>query len=300
MRMTTKLRELLKQGMVICGSSYDPLSARLAELAGFKAVHVTGMGVEISLLGAPDLGLMTLSELSAHVARMASAISIPIVSDVDTGFGGVLNVQRTIREMERAGAAGIHIEDQPFPKHCPLLAGRTVISRSDALDRVKAALDARIDPDFVIIARTDGDIISFDEMIERSNLYLEAGADLAMPIPFNIDGKAFFSMSPQEQMEIHGRVAKAIEGPILGLFPPTGYRTDDLATLGFAMTRFPGTAIGAAANAVAAVYREIIQTGSDSGYIEANPGPYYDILTLMKAVNLETYAEVEKRFSSSL
>lgn len=300
MKMTTKLRQEMAQGLVVLGSAYDPLSARLAEIAGFKAIHVTGMGVEISLLGAPDLGLMTQTELVAHCARMSDAISIPIVSDMETGFGGVLNVQRTIREMERAGVAGVHLEDQIAPKHCPILAGRKVASRSEALDRLKAALDARTDPDFVIIARTDADILSFDEMIDRCNLYLETGADMAMPIPYVIDGAPFFAMAPAEQMRIHERIVGAIEGPMLGIFPPRGYTTADLARIGFAMTRFPGTAICAAANAVAAVYRDIIENGNDDAYMAANSGPYSEPLGLMKAVHLERYAEVETRFSSAL
>jgi methylisocitrate lyase len=289
----------MSEGMVILGSAYDPMSARLAEIAGFKAIHVTGMGVEISLLGVPDLSVMTLTELVAHCARMADTVAIPIVSDIETGFGGVFNVQRTIREMERAGIAGVHLEDQIAPKHCPILSGRKVASRAEALDRLKAALDARTDPDLVIIARTDADIISFNEMIDRCNLYLETGADLAMPIPYSIDGKPFFGMTPQEQMKIHERVVSSIAGPMLGIFPPRGYTTTDLANLGFAMTRFPSTAIGAAANAIASVYREIIENGNDDGYIAANPGPYHDPLTLMKAVHLDRYAAIENRFSSA-
>jgi methylisocitrate lyase len=300
-KMTTKLRDALRDGMVVAASCYDPLSARLAEIAGLEALHVTGMGVEIGHLGAPDLGLITLTELADQVARMASAVSIPMLCDVDTGFGGILNIQRTIREMERAGAGGVHLEDQAQPKHCPLIGGRQVVGREEALDRLKAALDARTDPDFVIIARTDSDVISFEEAVERCNLYLEAGADLAMPILMRLpDGRNYFSLPPAEQMEWLGRLVELIDGPVLGYPPPAGYTAADLAGLGYAMTRFPATAIGAAANAMAKVFEEIKKNGNDTGYIAANPGPYFDPLELMKAVHLDRYTDIERRYSSTL
>ena len=161
---------------------------------------MTGLGVEATQLGAPDLGLLTMSEIADHAARMASALDIPIFADIDTGFGGVLNVGRTIRAMERGRRLrGVHIEDQALPKRCPLLAGRKVVSRGAGVDRLKAALDARTDPDFVIVARTDADTISFNETIDRANLYMETGADMVMPIIMAIDGTAYFSLPPEEQ-----------------------------------------------------------------------------------------------------
>jgi 2-methylisocitrate lyase-like PEP mutase family enzyme len=302
MRMTTKLRHLLSQGMVVAPSCFDPLSARLAALAGFEAIHLTGLGVEAAQLAAPDLGLLTMTELSAHAARMAAAVDIPILADIDTGFGGVLNVQRTIREMERAGVAGIHIEDQALPKHCPLLAGRKVVSRSEALDRLKAALDARTDPDFIIVARSDADTVSFEELVERSNLFLEAGADMAMPILMSIEGKSYFALAPAEQLAWSRKLVHAINGPVMnmGSPPPAGYTTKDLADVGYAFTMFASTAIGAAANAIAAVFQSIRETGTDAGYISANPGPYHDPLALMRAARLDEYVAIEQRYTASL
>lgn len=300
MRMTTKLRQLLKQGMVIAPGCYDVMSARLAQLAGFEAVHLTGLGAEGSLLGAPDLGLLTMTELSLHAARMAEAIDIPIMGDIDTGFGGVLNVGRTIREMERAGVAGIHIEDQALPKHCPLLAGRKVVSRGEAVDRLKAALDARTDPDLVIVARTDGDTISFEELTERANLYLEAGADMVMPVMMVVEGKQFFSFSADEQMEWNRKLIKAIDGPVMGMGsgPPAGYTNQDLADAGFALIMYSANALGAAANAVAALFKEIRESGTDAAYVAANPGPYHDPLTLMRAARLDDYVATEQRYTA--
>lgn len=302
MRMTTKLRESLKNGMVVAPGCFDAFTARLAQKAGFEAIHMTGFGVEATQLGAPDLGLMSMSEIVNHAGRMAAAIDIPIIADIDTGFGGVLNVQRTISEIERAGVAGVHIEDQSLPKHCPLLAGRTTVSRADAIDRVKAAVDARTDPDFLISARCDADTISVDELIERCNLYLEAGADMVMPITMAIDGKSFFSLPPEEQMGVSARVNKAINGPIMGMGsgPPAGYTVKDMEEAGFSILMYAATALGVMGNAVSALFKAMKEDGTDAKFIAANPGPYHDPLTMLKAVRLDDYVEVERKFTSSL
>lgn len=300
MRATTKLRHLLATGMVVAPGCFDPLSARLAELAGFDAIHLTGLGVEASQLAAPDLGLLTMTELAAHASRMAAAVDIPILADIDTGFGGVLNVQRTIREMERAGIAGVHIEDQAMPKHCPLLAGRKVVSRSEAADRIKAALDARTDADFVIVARTDADTVSFSELVDRANHFLEIGADMAMPITMNIEGQSFFALPPHVQMDWNRRVCREIDGPVMGMGagPPDGYSVRDLADAGFAFVMYAGTAIGVAANAIAACFQDMREKGTDRLYVAAHPGPYNDPLALMRAVRLDEYTDVEQRFTT--
>ncbi|MEC3909607.1 isocitrate lyase/PEP mutase family protein [Sphingobium sp. CR2-8] len=299
--MTTRLRALLRDKMVVAPGCFDPLSARLAQLAGFEAVHMTGLGVEASQLAAPDLGLLSMREIADHSARMTAALDIPVMADIDTGFGGVLNVQRTIREMERAGVAGVHIEDQIMPKHCPLLAGRSVVSRAAALDRLKAALDARTDPDFVIAARSDADTISFDELVERSNLYLEAGADLAMPVLMTVEGRSFFSLLPAEQMEWNRKLVAAIDGPVMGMGsgPPLGYTEADLADAGFKLIMYAATALGVAANAMAALFRDMKAHGTDSLFIAANPGAYHDPLELMRAARLDDYVATEKRFMSA-
>lgn len=301
-RSTTRLRTLLAGEMVVAPGIFDAFSARLAQIAGFSAVHMTGLGVEASQLGAPDLGLMSMTEIAQHAARIAGAIDIPVMADIDTGFGGVLNIQRTIREMERAGVAGVHLEDQSLPKHCPLLAGRNVVSRDEAVDRVKAALDARSDRDFVIVARSDADIISFDELVERCNLFLAAGADMAMPILMTVEGRSFFSLPPTEQMAWHRKLVAAIDGPVMGMGagPPKGYTQRDLADAGYRFIMYAASALGAAANAIAELFGEIRRTGTDASYQEAHPGPYSDALTLMRAARLEEFVEVERRYTASL
>ena len=302
MRMTTRLRQSLAKGMVVAPGCFDAFSARLAELAGFRAIHMTGLGVEATQLGAPDLGLLSMSEIVSHVSRMQAAISVPIIADIDTGFGGVLNVQRTIREMERAGIGGVHIEDQSLPKHCPLLAGRKVVSREEGLDRLKAALDARTDADFVIAARTDADVISFQELVDRANLYVEAGADLVMPVLMNIEGKSFFSFSSDQQMEWLTKLVSQIKGPVMsmGSGPPRGYVLDDLEKIGFSAVLFAAGPLGAAANAMASYFASLKETGNETAYIDANPGPYHDALALMRAAHLDRYVDIERRYTASL
>lgn len=243
-----------------------------------------------------------MTEIARIASRIAEAISIPILADIDTGFGGVLNVGRTIREMERAGVAGVHIEDQALPKHCPMLVGRDVVSRGEAIDRIKAALDARTDPDLVVVARTDADIVSISEVVERCNLYLEAGVDLVMPVTSVVDGKSYFDLSPDDQMALLAELPKRIEGPVMhmGSGPPKGYTNADLAKAGYALTMSVMSAVGAAANAMAAIYREIMTTGTDAGYIEARPGPFFDPVALMKAARLDEFVDLEKRYGHSL
>ena len=302
MKTTTRLRALLREGMVVAPGCFDPLSTRLAALAGFEAIHMTGLGVEATQLAAPDLGLLTMREVADHAARMAAAVDIPIIADIDAGFGGVLNVQRTIREMERAGVAGVHIEDQTQPKHCPLLAGRAVVSREAAVDRLKAALDARTDPDFVIAARTDADTVSFDELVDRSNLFLETGADLAMPILMSVEGGSFFALSPDDQMAWSRKLVAAIDGPVMGMGsgPPVGYTNADMADAGFRVLMYSATAVGVAANAMAALFRDMRESGTDQSFVAANPGPYHDPMALMRAARLDEFVAAERRYRSEI
>ncbi|HFJ9613143.1 TPA: isocitrate lyase/PEP mutase family protein [Stenotrophomonas maltophilia] len=298
MKNSTKLRNLLSEGPVVAATCYDALSARLAELAGFKALHLTGFGTEATQIGAPDMGLISAGELAAHATRMVDAVQTPILSDADTGFGGANNVARTIKMMERAGVAGVHIEDQAFPKRCPLLEGRVVVSRGEALGRVKAAVDARTDPDFVIVARSDSDVHSLDEVIERSNLFLEAGADMAMPSFLNVNGKDFRTLPPEEQMAIFRRLNNEINGPVmtLGGDPPNGFTTHDMVKIGFAFIMLAGPPVIAVASALSEVYAEMLSQGTARGYFERHPGPLADAVKVMKALHLDRYVEVDRQY----
>ncbi|MBI5058926.1 isocitrate lyase/PEP mutase family protein [candidate division KSB1 bacterium] len=175
------LRELLAaHEMLVAPGAYDALSALLIRQAGFPLVYVTGLGNEASDLGFPDLGFTTATELARRASCIAEAVGAPVVCDADTGFGGSLNIRRTVRLFEAGGVAAIHIEDQTFPKRCGVLAGKQVIPRETFASRIRAAADARRTEDFCLIARTDAKAWGLPEVIRRLNLYAESGADLAM------------------------------------------------------------------------------------------------------------------------
>src|SRR6202167_742501 len=180
MTQTGKLRELLRApGMVIAPGAYDGLTAMLGAQSGFAAVYMTGAGTSVSH-GYPDFGLLTETEMVANAARMASAVDVPVIADADTGYGNELNVVRTVRDYERAGAAGLHIEDQVSPKRCGHLAAKESVPREDWIAKIRAAAATRKDPDFLIIARTDSRaVIGFEEAITRANEALANGADMA-------------------------------------------------------------------------------------------------------------------------
>lgn len=180
MNKATQLRTLLAgEKMVIAPGVYDGITARLVELAGFSAAYMTGAGTSLSR-GYPDLGLLTMSEMAGNAEVITRTIGLPLIADADTGYGNELNVTRTVREYERAGVAGMHLEDQVSPKRCGHLAGKEVVARGEYLAKIRAAVAARADADFVIIARTDSRaVIGLDEAVARANAALAAGADIA-------------------------------------------------------------------------------------------------------------------------
>src|SRR5215469_18382941 len=196
MRATTRLRQMLNgPGIIVAPGAYDGFSARLIEAAGFKAVYMTGAGTAASHLGQ--------TEMANHAGHLASCVSLPVIADADTGYGNVLNVVRTVREYERAGVAGLHIEDQVAPKKCGHIAGKQVIPTQEFCDKIRAASEYRTDPDLVIIARTDARAVTgLDDAIERGNRYAEAGADV------------IFFEAPQTEDEIR-RVAREVKAPLL-------------------------------------------------------------------------------------
>ena len=179
MKTTTKLRQMLKSdSLIVAPFILNAFHAKIAESVGLNAVYMTGSGTSAER-GFPDVGLLTMTEMVSNAKYIAGAVDIPVICDADTGYGNPLNVQRTIREYEAAGVAGVHIEDQLFPKKCGFFAGKQVIPQEEAVQKIKAALDARVDPDFVIIARCDAYAVTgWEDTIERCNAYMEAGADL--------------------------------------------------------------------------------------------------------------------------
>ncbi|MBV9768240.1 MAG: isocitrate lyase/PEP mutase family protein [Bryobacterales bacterium] len=180
MSKARQLRELLlTDGMITAPGAYDCITARMIEQAGFSVVYMTGAGTAAAL-GYPDYGLVTMSEMVENAGRIAAAVKTPVIADADTGYGNELNVVRTVQEYEQRGVAGIHIEDQSFPKKCGHLENKTVIPLDDYLAKIRAAVSARRDPDFLIIARTDARaVFGFEEAIRRANASIDMGADMA-------------------------------------------------------------------------------------------------------------------------
>jgi 2-methylisocitrate lyase-like PEP mutase family enzyme len=243
-RSTTRLRQLLTSSPLIVPGCYDALSARVLEHAGFSAVYMTGYGTSLALLGLPDAGLATMSEMHLNARYIANAVGVPVIADADNGYGNAINVIRTVREYIQTGVAGIHIEDQAIPKRCGHVAGRRVIPLEEAVGKYRAADAVRrdLDPDFVLIARTDARGAhggSLDEAIRRANAYLEAGADLA------------FVEGPTSLEEI-GRVCREVRGPVF--YNQTGVSPrltlEQMTALGIAVTILPGATLRVALQAI--------------------------------------------------
>ena len=267
MRQSARLRELLKSGRtLVVPGCYNALSAKILEKVGFPAVYMTGYGTSLSLLGMPDAGLATMTEMQANARFIANAVDVPLIADSDNGYGNAINVIRTVREYIQTGAAGIHIEDQIMPKRCGHVAGRQVIPIDEAIGKYRAAADARdaADPDFLLIARTDARGAhggSLDEAIRRANAYLEAGADMA------------FVEGPTDLSEIE-RICSEVKGPIFynqtGISPRlTEQQMNDL---GIAVTILPGATMRVTLQAV------------------------YDFATKLKAEGVSAEAEFFKNF----
>lgn len=198
-----RLRQLILDGdCIVAPGAYDCLSAKAVELAGFSAIYMTGMGTSASRLGLPDYGLATMSEMVANASAMTATVNIPIIADADTGYGNELNMTRTIHEFERHGAAGVHIEDQVFPKKCGHLDKKQVIPQTEYVSKIHAAVNARESPDFIIIiARTDANaVMGFKEAIDRANAALDVGADLAL-------------VEAPESMEELEKIPRCVRGP---------------------------------------------------------------------------------------
>ena len=235
MKRTTKLRELLKSGeSLFVPGCYNAMSARVLDKVGFPAIYMTGYGTSLSLLGMPDAGLATMTEMHMNARYIANAVSVPVIADSDNGYGNAVNAIRTVKEYVQTGVAAIHIEDQVIPKRCGHVAGRRVIPIDEAVGKYRAADYARkeIDPDFVIIARTDARGAhggTLDDAITRANAYLEAGADVA------------FVEGPTDVEEVK-RICSEVKGPILynqtGISPR--FTKEELQSLGIAITIAPG------------------------------------------------------------
>ena len=259
MKKTSLFKQyILEHEILIMPGAHDALTARIIQQAGFKAVTMGGYSASATLLGQPDVSLLSFTEMADCYRRVAALVDIPLFVDGDTGFGGVLNVRRTVKEIEKAGAAGMFIEDQVFPKRCGHMAGKQVTPPEEMVAKVKAAVDARQDQDFMIMARTDALAVNgLDDAIERGNLYRQAGADIIfVEAPTSV-----------EQMRaITGRVeaptmANNIEGgksPLLS--------AAELQEIGYSSVVFPVAATYAVSKALTGLMNELKATGTTDGF----------------------------------
>jgi len=219
-----------KQGLVVPGA-YDGVSARLVQDAGFPAVYMTGYGTAASRLGLPDLGFAGLGEMADHARNLAAVLDVPLIADADTGYGNALNVRRTVQAYEAAGVAALHIEDQIAPKRCGHLAGHQVVPRGEFAGKIRAAVDARTDPDMLVIARTDAiSAIGFDEALRRGEAAVKAGADV------------LFIEAPRTEAQVE-QIARAFDALLLYNYAPGGHSPllpfSRLRELGFAIILLP-------------------------------------------------------------
>jgi 2-methylisocitrate lyase-like PEP mutase family enzyme len=277
-------RMLAAPELTVLPGVYDALSATLVERHGLPGAYMSGAAVSMTMGGLPDLGLLTMTEMSTQAARLAGILSGPLVADADTGFGNALNVQRTVVEYERAGVAGLHIEDQTFPKRCGHLSGKSVIPSEEFVEKVRAAVEARTDPDLVVIARTDArGPLGFTEAVRRANAYLEAGADL------------IFIEAPQTVDEVLA-IPREVAGPVMfnivenGSSPPV--ELEQLAAWGYRLAIRPLAVIAPVVRAVIGALAEMHPPLRLDGSI-STPGE------LFETVNLHTWLEVGTRFASS-
>jgi 2-methylisocitrate lyase-like PEP mutase family enzyme len=254
-RPTARFRALMSTpGCIVAPGVADALAARLVALEGFDAVYMTGFGTSLTRLGAPDVGLLTATEMIDNATRIVDASGLPVIADADTGYGNPINMRRTIRDYERAGVAGVHIEDQSWPKRCGHLAGKRVIPAPEMVAKIRAACDARNDADFTIIARCDAIAVEgLEAALERGERYREAGADM------------LFIEAPVGRAEVE-RVARHFEGvPLLYNMAASGKTpdipADELSRLGFKLAIFPNWVILAAIPAMQALLRELKAKG---------------------------------------
>lgn len=286
LRNTTRLKQLLKRpGILVAPGVYDCLSAKLAERAGYEMALLSGAGLAASLLGVPDVGLLTLSELTIQARNICRAASIPVFVDAETGYGNAINVMRTVREIEEAGAAGLFIEDQVTPKRCGHFEGKELISLEEMEGKIRAACEARRDPDLVLMARTDArEVWGLEEAILRARAYVAAGADM------------IFIEAPHTVEDLR-RIGRAVDVPQLvnlvegGKTPlvPVG----ELETMGFKVVSFSGSLQRAALRAMGEVL-DVLK--KEQSVASLYPGRVASLGERSDLLGLPAFYELERRF----
>ena len=285
MKKSTELRMLInREGAVVLPGVYDCLSAKLAEEAQHSAIFTTGAGIAASVLGCPDFGLITMSEVLSQTKNIVKAVNIPVLADCDTGYGNPINVYRTVKEFQDVGVGGLFIEDQIFPKRCGHFEKKEVILMEDMVTKIEAAVDARTDPDLVIMARTDARAMhGLDAAIDRSNAYVEAGADM------------IFVEAPRSLDELE-KIPKRVRAPTMVNMVEGGktplVTVQELTAMGFKFISFSGSAQKIAITAMRKVFRALQRDGCLDSVIS-------DIASLderSKLLNLAAFYEMERKY----
>lgn len=254
-----RFRELLDRGFVSIPGVFNGMSARLAEDAGFSASYLSGSGVA-GAMGLPDLSVTTSTEVAEEIRRICSVSTLPLIVDADTGFGEPVNVARTIRLFEGAGAAGVHLEDQVLPKRCGHLNGKKIVERDEMTRKIRIAVQARKNRNFMIIARTDArSVLGVDDAIERSKLYLESGADMIFTE----------ALESRQEFELF---RKEVKGPLLANMTEFGksplLSVDELEAIGYNAVIFPLTAFRVALRSMERTYAELFRKGTQREYMD--------------------------------
>jgi 2-methylisocitrate lyase-like PEP mutase family enzyme len=283
MSLRSTLRQLVnrKTGLVVPGA-YDGISARLVERTGFPAVYMSGYGTSASRLGLPDLGYAGLAEMADHARNLAAAVTIPLIADADTGYGNALSVRRTVQTYEAAGVAALHIEDQVAPKRCGHLSGHQIVPLAEFAGKIRAAAEARSDPDLLIIARTDAiSAVGFDEALRRGEAAAKAGADM------------LFIEAPRDEAQVH-RVAGAFDTPLLYNYAPGGRSPllpfSRLRELGYAVILLPIDALLVGVRAIAQFLVDVKQR-DDVLSMSDRYMPFADFNRLIGAVDQMALAD---------
>ena len=287
---TTRLRQIIERpGLTLFPSAYDCISARIMEEAGFEVLSLSGAGLAGSRLGLPDLGFLSFGEMLDAGARVAACVEIPLVVDGDTGYGNALNVIRAVREFERVGIAGVHFEDQEFPKKCGHIAGKAVIPSDEFVEKIRAAVEARTDRDFIIIARTDAIAVTgLADAIERGNLCAAAGADVVF-------------LEAPTSIEDVTTIAREVKAPLLynlatgGKSPALTAR--QLEDLGYKLAVVPTLGMGPAVHAMRQAAKTARETGSDA-HVAAmgfSPAAFFELLGIADWRRLESRYVVRGR-----
>lgn len=284
-----ELRKRIERDIVVLPGVWDAITARIAESAGAQALYLTGAGVTNSRLGVPDVALLTLLEMAEQARNVCDAVSIPVIADADTGYGGTWNVLRTVREFERAGLAGLHIEDQVMPKKCGHLDGKELVPREEMESKVRAAVQARTDDSFLVIARTDARGVSgLDEAIERAKAYARAGADVIFP-------------EGLESKEEFAEFRASVDAPLLANMTEFGktplITVDEFRSLGYNLVIFPMSAFRVMMKAVEDAVRVLLSEGTQQPLLEGmrTRQELYDLIEYQKYEELDqTLSRVEK------